>query len=205
MSSFPIIVQLENRNAVVVGGGKVASRKVKHLIDAGANVVVISPNINETMKTYVANRQVVWKEKTFDPSDVDNAFVVIAATDNEIVNRAVADATNCYTLLNVVDQPHLGNFTVPSILRRGKLSISVSTDGASPQLAKKIRDELTNQYDETYSHYLDFLYECRHIIKNNVKNPREKQELLLEILDPVYFSSLEMREKILSKLKAINK
>ncbi|WP_261129015.1 NAD(P)-binding protein [Bacillus sp. Marseille-Q3570] len=180
MSHYPIMLDLEGKDAVVIGGGKVANRKIKSLVEAGAKVTVVSPRVNENVKKLVQREQINWIKKQAEAEDYQDAFVVIAATNDPDVNQCIAAQTRKNQLVNVVDDPGTGNFSVPAKLSRGRLTIAVSTGGASPIIAKRIRDELAQTYDSTYEEYMDYLFDCRQKIKRMTINEPEKQKLLEE-------------------------
>lgn len=178
---YPVMLQIANQPVVVVGGGNVAERKVVGLLEANAAVTVVSPTVTEALKELAAKEKIRWKEKLFSADDIDKAFLVIAATSDRHVNEAVAQAAKPYQLINIADDPERSNFYVPSVVRRGKLTISVSTDGASPTLAKQIRDEIANIYGEEYERYVDFLTTCRRYILQHIDDPSIRRSLLKTI------------------------
>jgi precorrin-2 dehydrogenase/sirohydrochlorin ferrochelatase len=149
-------------------------------------VTVVSPDVIHVMQELVRQHDVTWRKKKYEPEDIEHAMLVIAATNHKAVNRDIAEQAKDHQLVNVVDQPELGNFQVPAVLRRGKLTITVSTDGASPILARKIRDDLSGTYDERYEAYFDFLNVCRERIKAENMSPERKSDLLKQLLDAVY-------------------
>lgn len=186
MKSYPVFLSIEQKKAVVIGGGKVAEQKITKLIEAGAIVTVVSPTITETLEKKVNANELTWKKRCFSKGDISEAFVVIAATNQPDVNKRVKESCNATQLINIVDDPTIGNFIVPATLRRGKLTIAVSTSGASPLLAKKMISELSNQYDEYYDDYLQFLSEARIKVQKEVANPIERKEILKTLLDPIF-------------------
>ena len=140
---YAMMIDLRGKPCLVVGGGKVAGRKVKTLIDAGAHVKVVSPAITPMIKYWALSRKVEWFARPYQQEDGAGQFLVVAATDDPGVNRTVyCHAKMRDQWINVVDQPGLCNFTIPAVLTRGKLQIAISTQGASPSVAKKIRREL---------------------------------------------------------------
>lgn len=201
MNAYPAMLNLTGKQAVVIGGGRIAYRKVTSLLDAGAVVTVVSPDVIPVMQELVRQHDVTWRKKKYEPEDIENAMLVIAATNQKTVNRDIAEQAKDHQLVNVVDQPELGNFQVPAMLRRGKLTITVSTDGASPILAWKIRDDLSAAYDEMYESYLDFLWTCRKRIKNKKMSPERKKELLNRLLNPVY-QNPQKQQEVLSNFPA---
>ena len=136
---YPVFMNLEGRRCVVVGGGEVANRKARKLLQARAEVVVISPEIMPELESVAF--EVL--RRPFEAGDLEGAFLAFAATDSREVNAAVArEADEKSIPVNVVDRPSEGSFAVPSVLRRGRMQVAVSTGGASPSLARSIRGEL---------------------------------------------------------------
>ena len=136
---FPIFLDLSGRRCVVVGGGEVASRKARKLLQARARVVVISPEIKPKLESVAVEVH----RRLYEEGDLEGAYLAFAATDSREANAAVArEAEERGIPVNVADEPSEGAFALPSTLRRGRLQVAVSTGGASPTLARKIKDEL---------------------------------------------------------------
>ena len=186
MGAYPIMLNIKNQEVVVVGGGTIAYRKIRGLLQAGANITVISPEIEERIETLRRERRIDWRKKEFESADITSALVVIAATNSNVVNELVAFATMKHQLVNVVDNPELSNFHVPAKLTRGDLTISVATGGASPTLAKVIRDELSSVYDDSYAEYLAFLAEVREKVRNSPLDRATKMQYLKEVTNVTY-------------------
>jgi precorrin-2 dehydrogenase / sirohydrochlorin ferrochelatase len=200
---YPIMVDLHGRCVVVIGGGKVAERKVKGLQEAGANITVIAPEATLFLQRLAEQGKIQWRKKTFSPEDIKDAFLVVAATDKCEINQMVWKAAKPHQLVNVVDDPEQSNFHVPAVLRRGKLHIAVSTGGASPILTKKICSEISGIYTEDYEQYIEFLYECRQYILQNVSEPEKKQQLLRAITDESFRKSGNWEEAFSKLLKRV--
>ncbi|MDQ0338382.1 precorrin-2 dehydrogenase/sirohydrochlorin ferrochelatase [Caldalkalibacillus uzonensis] len=183
---YPVILNIEELPVVVIGGGTVAARKVGKLLEAGAQVTVVSPQLAPDLKEWARQGKIRWLDKQFDPGDIRGARLVIAATNDPHVNIAVYNALEPQQWINIVDRPDLSHFIVPTTFRRGKLSISVSTSGASPGLAKKITAELAERYDDVYADYVDFLASCREEILQHVSDQKQRQRLFAALLDPVF-------------------
>lgn len=181
--NYPIMLNLENKKAVVIGGGKVATRKIKSLLTSGAKVTVVSPKVSEEIDHLVNEGRVHWLRKNFDEEDIISAHIVIAATNNHTVNESISKHIRSAQLFNCVDQPELGNYVTPSVVRRGALTIAVSTSGASPGLSKKISEQISETYDEIYTNYVDFLATCRQIIIETVSDDAAKHQLLSRLLE----------------------
>ncbi|HGO3145473.1 TPA: NAD(P)-binding protein [Staphylococcus aureus] len=186
--NMPLMIDLTNKNVVIVGGGVVASRRAQTLNQYVEHMTVISPTITEKLQNMVDNGVVIWKEKEFEPSDIADAYLVIAATNEPRVNEAVKKALPEHALFNNVGDASNGNVVFPSALHRDKLTISVSTDGASPKLTKSIMAELEALYPPSYSSYIDFLYTCRQKIKVLDITYNEKQQLLSQIVSQEYLN-----------------
>jgi precorrin-2 dehydrogenase / sirohydrochlorin ferrochelatase len=164
---YPMFVDIEGRRALVVGGGPVATEKVEKLLDHGAAVRLVSPDLTSELRTMVDEGRIFeFHERIYEPSDLDGCFMVIAATNLDAVNRMIwQDAEALNILCNVVDVPPMCNFIVPSIVRRGELAIAISTGGASPVVAKHIRRDLEATYGPEWEALVDLLREVRDELK----------------------------------------
>jgi len=160
--SYPVVLNLSGRLVLVAGGGAVARRKVESLLEAGALVRLVSPDLIPELESLATRDGVEWRQKRFAPEDLAECHLAIAATDDNTVNQAVFKAAEeAGVFCNVVDQPALCSFTVPAVVRRGDLVIAVSTGGASPLLARRIKEDLANQFDEAWAEYLELLGRIR--------------------------------------------
>ncbi|AMQ06312.1 precorrin-2 dehydrogenase/sirohydrochlorin ferrochelatase family protein [Sporosarcina psychrophila] len=197
MKSYPIMLNIEGKAVVVVGGGLIAYRKITGLLQAGAYITVISPVIHSKIEQLFIENKISWKNKLFEPVDLDSTLIVIAATNSEIVNTFVASSAGKHQLVNIVDNPELSTFHVPAKLSRGDLTISVATGGGSPTLSKSIRDELALIYDDTYGDYLEFLTLSREKVKNSIFDQTIKMKLLKAITNDTYRQSNNMQNAFL--------
>jgi precorrin-2 dehydrogenase/sirohydrochlorin ferrochelatase len=155
---YPIFLDLSGRRCVVVGGGEVASRKARKLLQARAEVVVISPEITPELGSVAVEVH----RRLYEEGDLDNAYLAFAATDSREVNAAVArEAKERGIPVNVADKPSEGDFALPSTLRRGRLQVAVSTGGASPALARRIKDELEESFGPEWSGLVEELHAAR--------------------------------------------
>lgn len=196
MSSFyPIMLRLDGKKVVVVGGGKVAERKVRGLLEAEADLTVISPEMTASLQTLADEGKIVWLPRSFSKEDIQEAFMIFAATNNRHLNQLVKDSAAPHQLVTVADDPDHSNFHVPSRLQRGRLSIAVSTGGASPTLARKIREQLEHQFDKSYEAYLEFLFLKRQWILMEVEDASLKRKLLSAIAEPNFLSSRDWEEE----------
>ena len=198
---YPLTVRVNEKRVVVIGGGKVAGFKIFPLLKQGADIVVISPELDANLVKLVEEKKIRWYQREYEKSDIKSAFLVVAASSDSILNEQVAEDAAENQLVNVITNPESGNVHFPAAIHRGLLNIAVSTGGASPKLAKKIRDDIANKYDETYESYLDFLYEVRLKLKDLQLEKRERNILLQEVLKSVYVQNEGKRESFLRELE----
>jgi len=159
---FPVFLNVWRKKCVVVGGGQVAFRKVRMLLDCGASVTVIGSVLHPGLSELADKKSIQVIRRNYKPGDLKGASVVIAATDTQQTNRKVAEeAGRVGALVNVVDDPEPSDFIVPSLLRRGNLSIAISTGGMSPALARKIRTRLEESFGKEYASVVSLVEETR--------------------------------------------
>lgn len=175
-SYYPVFLNLKDKKCVVAGGGSVAERKALSLVRAGAEVTVISPECTERLKKERLKGRIRHICRGYKKGDLRNAFLVIAATDSNDVNKKISkDAPN---LVNVVDTPSLCNFIVPSMVRRGPLTIAISTSGISPAMAKAIRKELEKLYGPAFASRLNALKKIRSKAMREIKDKKTRERFL---------------------------
>lgn len=163
VQTYPIcLVGLESRRAVVIGGGRVAARKAQALLEAGAPTRCISPEFCHEFRALEDHPGLEMITRTYRPGDLAGAFIVIAATDDPQVNQAVwRDALQQGCLVNVVDDPQHSNFILPAVVQRGELKVAVTTGGASPALARRLRERLEGLFGPEYAELARLLAELR--------------------------------------------
>jgi precorrin-2 dehydrogenase / sirohydrochlorin ferrochelatase len=188
-SYYPIMLKLAGKKVVVVGGGRVAERKISGLIATKANITVIAPEISLELQLFVKTGEIEWLAKIFSDEDIEGAFLVFAATNDRELNQKIKDATEANSLITIADDPEESDFHVPAKVQRGRLTVAVSTGGASPTLARKIRSQLEQEFDERYEDYLNFLLAARQQILQEVKDPSLKSKLLNQIVTPQFLNS----------------
>ena len=175
---YPMMVNLTGKRCLVVGGGTVAERKVARLLECGAEVEVVSPTATPRLAALASSRRIRWRRRTVRDSDLSGAFLAIAATDDPEVNRDVARGVQSVGgLVNVVNDPKACSFLVPSVLRRGELTIALSTGGGSPALAKKLRQHLEQTIGPEYAKFLRALRLLREQTKQAVRDPKKRQAI----------------------------
>ena len=204
MSGYPItLVDMANTPCVVIGGGEVAARKVAALCEAGARPVVISPALCDSLRFQVDADKIDVVERTYRTGDLAGARLVIAATDNPATHESVwSEAQSVGCLVNIVDDPARCNFHVPAVVRRGALTVSVSTGGNSPLLARRIRETLEQQFDPAYERYLDLLGELRSQVRDQVADPTQRKALWKSLLDSDILDLLRAGQAEQARLRA---
>lgn len=179
---FPVFLNLRDKLCIVIGGGKVAERKVENLIKVNAKVKIISPDLTPTLKKLAEEGKIEWERRVYKKGDLDSAWLVIAATNDpntqkEIYNEAEEKRIFC----NIVDVPELCSFIVPSIIRRGFLTIAISTSGISPAVARRIRETLEEIIGEEYILYLELMKNLRKQVLDLNLSTQEKEEKLQKL------------------------
>ena len=188
---YPVNLRLEGRRCLVVGGGGVAERKVDSLLQAGALVTVISPILTPALEMRAVRAEIDWLQREFAAGDLRSAFVVIGATNDTEVNAAVAaEARQIGALVNIVDTPALCDFTVPAQVQRGDLLLTVSTNGKSPVMSRRIREELEELYGPEYGQFLVLASRLREDIKQRLASPGERELFWRQALDREIISFL---------------
>ena len=176
ISYYPIFLNLKGKKCIVVGGGKVAERKALPLLKSGAKITVISPECTGRLKKEHLRERIKYISRRYKKGDLKNAFLVIAATDSNETNRKISE--DAPYLVNIVDMPLLCNFIVPSVVRRGPLTIAVSTSGISPSLARTIRKELEGLYGREFVKHLNHIKKMRVKALSGIKNNKERIKFL---------------------------
>ena len=183
-------LRLDGRRCLVVGGGEVALEKVEGLLTCGAAVTVVAPAAHDALEGLAAEGSIAWERRSYEPGDLEGSFLVIAATDDTEVNIEVhADAEARAMLVNVVDVPPLCNFILPAIVRSGPLAIAISTAGASPALAKRMKREIAEQFGDDYARLAVILNDARGWAKATLPTFQERRSFFDSIVggrpDPI--------------------
>jgi precorrin-2 dehydrogenase / sirohydrochlorin ferrochelatase len=194
MLSTPFYIaclKLKGRRCVVVGGGEIGLEKVEGLLACDGEVTLIAPEAEQALTEYAAEGSIRWERRAYaGPQDLEGVFMAIAATNDTDVNIAVYDdAERRAMLVNVVDVPPLCNFILPAIVRTGPLAIAISTAGASPALAKRIKREIAEQFGEPYAQLAILLNEVRGWAKGTLPTYQDRKQFFEGIVngdpDPV--------------------
>ena len=183
MRYYPIHLDIQNRNCLVVGGGSVGTRKVITLLDCGANVTVISPVVSDQLRDFAISGSIKLEERPYQSGDLDGMFLVIGATDNEELNRQISnEADHLNTLCNIADRPEVCNFILPSIVQRDDLVITISTSGQSPAMAKKLRKTLESQFGKEYGVFLKLMGAIRKKLLSTSHKPEAHKHLFEQLI-----------------------
>lgn len=201
---YPVFINLKYKKVYIIGGGRIAARKLEGLLQSEAVITIISPTIMESIFPYVNSGLVHWIQKSFELSDIEDAFYIISATNDPHVSSELRKGVSPSQLINFADDYSSSNVIVPSVVRRGRLAIAVTTSGASPSLSKKIKKDLEAIYSKDYEDYVEFLMEKRSYIQESVNDADKRRKLLsLLVEDPIFRT--EEREKRFQKIyKKIN-
>ncbi|ERF48327.1 NAD(P)-binding protein [Staphylococcus arlettae] len=199
MAHMPILLDLTNKSIVIIGGGAIAERRVNKLMQFDAYITVMSPTLTAKLQKLYEQQQIQWLAQEYNKHHLPPAALVVVATNNKKVNQLVKQELPPQTLLNMASDGEQGDVVFPGILKRGKLSMSVSTLGASPKLTAAILAELQQQFPPDYEQYVDFLYHCRQQIKQSNMSHAEQQKLLAAVLDDKY-QDQKLQQQMLSWL-----
>ncbi|MEF9475852.1 MAG: bifunctional precorrin-2 dehydrogenase/sirohydrochlorin ferrochelatase [Candidatus Mariimomonas ferrooxydans] len=204
MKYYPVFLKLNAKKAVVIGGGKIAERKARVLIKAGASVKIISPAITKPLERLKKKGLLAHVKRNYRKGDLKDAFIVIAGTSSVKTNSKIArdarylgipgsvpgNRNNDSLLINIIDTPSEGNFIAPSIVKRGPLTIAISTTGCSPAVSKTIRKELEKLYGNEFTHYLRLLEKIRKKAMKEIKNDKKREEFLKKLASEKIFNAL---------------
>jgi precorrin-2 dehydrogenase / sirohydrochlorin ferrochelatase len=177
-------LRLTGRRCVVVGGGDVGLEKVEGLLACDGDVVLIAPDAIEPLRELADEGSIRWERREYETGDLEGTFIAIAATNETDVNiRVFEDAERRAMLVNVVDVPPLCNFILPAIHRSGPLAIAISTAGASPALAKRLKREIGETYGERYARLAELLNEARGWAKGSLPTYQDRKQFFEGIVN----------------------
>jgi len=181
---YPVYIELREQPCVVIGGGKIAEGKVEGLLAARASVTVISPELTPRLHELAEKNQISYFARAYQPGDLTGAFLVICATDQAEINHQVwEEATGNRQLVNVVDDTPRCNFIAPSILRKGDLTIAISTSGKAPALAVRLKERLQRELGPEYERFLELAGELREPLAQHIPDFEARKALWYELVD----------------------
>ena len=208
MDYFPIFLDIKSKRCVVVGGGAVAERKTATLLKAGADVILISPRITNSLTSWRDAGQLTHIDRSFEDSDLTDAYLVIAATNDAEVNKQIAELANQQRIpINVADQPELCSFIVPSIIDRSPVVAAISTGGASPVLARLIRSRIESIIPAGYGRLANLCSRFRQRVKETFSNPADRRifwDRMLEggVAERIFSGHAEEANRLMEKALA---
>ena len=181
---YPVYIQLHGQPCTVIGGGKIAEGKVAGLLAAGAQVKLIAPELTPHLHQLAAQGQIDYIARTYQHGDLTGAFMVICATDQHDINHQVwEEASANHQLVNVVDDTPRCNFIAPAILRKGDLTIAISTAGRAPALAVRLKERLQNELGPEYERFLELAGHLREPLARHIPDFETRKALWYELLD----------------------
>jgi precorrin-2 dehydrogenase/sirohydrochlorin ferrochelatase len=177
-------LKLTGRRCLVVGGGEIGLEKVEGLLACDADVTLVSPSAVPALEALAAEGSIAWEQRVYEPPDLEATFMVIACTDDTEINiRVFDDAERRAMLVNIVDVPPLCNFILPAIVRTGPLAIAISTAGASPALAKRMKREVGELFGEEYSRLAIMLNDARGWAKGTLPTYQDRKQFFESIVN----------------------
>ena len=183
MRYYPVCLDIQERCCLVVGGGQVGTRKVRTLLDCGAQVTVVSPEGTPELAEMARKGRVIWERRDYRDGDQAGMFLVIGATDVEALNRRIQqEAESDGRLCNIADQPERCNFVLPAVIQKGDLMIAVSTSGKSPAFAKHLRRLLEGQFGPEYAIFLDLMGAVRQRLLAEAHAPEEHKPIFEQLI-----------------------
>lgn len=195
-----MMVDIRNRKVVVIGGGKIATKRIESLLRFQPNITVVSPVLEASLHALVKSGEIEHIARAFQMGDVQGALLVIAATDDAVINQLVKESCNVNQLLNIVDDPANSSFHFPAMYEKNEITIAVTTSGISPMLAKNLRDNFAAIVDGIEPEYLLFLKEVRRLVKVSQFSKERKHTLLKDCLEECYQSNTIQRKVFLEKM-----
>ena len=187
MLDTPVYVaclRLSGRKCLVVGGGDIGLEKVEGLLACGGDVTLVAPDAIDALAELAEEGSIAWEKRAYEPADLEGTFIVIAATNDTDVNIGIyEDAERRAMLVNIVDVPPLCNFILPAIVRQGSMAIAISTQGASPALAKRMKREIADQFGEAYAELAVILNDVRGWAKGTLPTYNDRKDFFEGIVN----------------------
>lgn len=200
MRYYPVNLDINQKKCLVVGGGAVGTRKVKTLLDCGADVVLVSPFATETLAEMAEDHKITWHKRSYELSDMDGTFLVIGATDDDVLNLRISrDAKKRNKLCNIADRPEVCNFILPAIIHKEDLIIAISTSGQSPAFARQLRLELEKHFGDEYAVFLKIMGAIRKKLLSEKHEPEAHKPIFEKLIHSNLLESIRSKD-----LEAIN-
>lgn len=200
LTTFPIYLRrLDERKTIIIGGDEEAEEKVEQLLERDADLTVISPNLTEKLKNLAEKEAFEWVDRRYQEGDLEGAFMVIAAeTKGDENERIYREANERDQLVNVMDDIPNANFAFGSIVKQGPLTISISTSGAAPALAVRLRERFEEEFGKEYADFLKFMQQLRDPMARYHPSFTERKELWYELIDSNVLTLFRIGERELA-------
>jgi siroheme synthase-like protein len=197
---YPVYIQLHEQPCVVIGGGKIAEGKVDGLLAADARVTVVSPDLTLRLQELAEEGKVKYISRSYQPGDLTGAFLVICATDQSEINHQVwEEASANRQLVNVVDDTPHCNFIAPAILRKGDLTIAISTAGKAPALAVRLKEQFQKEIGPEYERFLELAGQLREPLAHHIPDFETRKSLWYELVDADVLDLLARGDELAAK------
>ncbi|SET24411.1 precorrin-2 dehydrogenase / sirohydrochlorin ferrochelatase [Natronincola peptidivorans] len=198
---YPIMLNIKGKSCTVVGGGLVAERKVKALLEHGAIVKVISPQLTEGLKSLVKKGKLQYEKKPYETGDLTGSCLVYAVTDDKSINKKCKEEAEAkQILINIGDAPDSSDFILPAAVKRGSLTIAISTEGKSPALSRRIKEQIEDTYTEDYGEILDTLGEIREKALEEIASIEDRKKLFHQLVQEFFYKApIEIETKLLKE------
>ena len=201
MAYFPIFTQIEGKRCLIIGGGKVAARKVHILLEYGADVVVVAEKVCVEIKESLPEKNVFEHDFAFFETEIRKAFLVVAATSNREENHHIAELCHtCNVLVNVADSEIESSFIFPSVIRRGDISIGINSGTGSPTVSKHIRKQIEKAVPDYYADIAAFMGELREYVKANFKDELQRRYILKTAAAQAFSEERVLNEKEIEEI-----
>jgi precorrin-2 dehydrogenase/sirohydrochlorin ferrochelatase len=190
---YPVYLNLKGRRVVVIGGGEVAERKIETLLDTGASVVVVSPQVTDRIAFLSEQKKIEIQNRAYLPGDCSGAVLVFSATGDPEISMAVhQEATGLGVFINTADQPAQCTFIMPAVVRRGDIGVAISTSGTSPALAARLRRTISGLIGPEYGRLAELLSRIRPEIRGKIQTEGRRKDLHYRIIDSDIISLLKL-------------
>ena len=199
---YPVYLAIKDRLCVIIGGGQIAEGKIAALLECGGNIRMIAPEVTQEVQDMADSGALALEKREYREGDLEGAFVAIAATDDNAVQRRIkAEAERLGILLNVADVTHLCDFIAPSVVRKGEVTVAISTAGVSPALARKLRETLEVSRDLAYADMASLLGEVRGELRRegNIVHPDHWQTCLTQELLDLFYKDRDAARAVLKE------
>ncbi|WP_018934043.1 precorrin-2 dehydrogenase/sirohydrochlorin ferrochelatase family protein [Gracilibacillus lacisalsi] len=203
MNYLPFFLNLENKQIVIIGGGKVAERRLRRLLPFKENITIISPILTESLHQLIRLHNIHLLQTKCELKHFKQANLIVIATNDVETNQYVVQNAPSSAWINATHQAEAGNMHFPITIQRGKLQIAISTGGASPILAKRLKKSIEAELPDQYEQYIDFLFEARQLIKQLNISSSVRKKLLHEVVEKPIYSRKEQQIWI-EKIKKTN-